>query len=170
MNAVDSPSSASRNRNKWVILFVIILAVTMLILACVGYIIIKRRNRGRARRQSTTSLSLTIFEDCKLNSITLCGLIYGLILNSLLTAIQESNNSSHDPGSSGLATGNALELSQGNDFELPLLDLGTIASATENFSADNKLGEGGFGPVYKVISVSIFFSSFFFLRKTKSYI
>ncbi|XP_039139972.1 receptor-like serine/threonine-protein kinase SD1-8 [Dioscorea cayenensis subsp. rotundata] len=64
-------------------------------------------------------------------------------------AIQESKNSFHDPGSRGLAARNALELSQGSDLELPLLDLGTIASATENFSADNKLGEGGFGPVYK---------------------
>lgn len=107
-----------------------------------------------------------VFEDCKLNSITLYGLIYGLMLNSLLTAIQESKNSFHDPGSRGLAARNALELSQGSDLELPLLDLGTIASATENFSADNKLGEGGFGPVYKVISVSIFFSlPFFFLEK-----
>jgi hypothetical protein len=26
----------------------------------------------------------------------------------------------------------------------------TLLSATENFHEDNKLGEGGFGPVYKV--------------------
>ncbi|GLT83122.1 hypothetical protein SLE2022_014310 [Rubroshorea leprosula] len=42
-----------------------------------------------------------------------------------------------------------------NDFdenssaELPFFDLRTIAAATNNFSPDNKLGEGGFGPVYK---------------------
>ncbi|XP_021664654.2 G-type lectin S-receptor-like serine/threonine-protein kinase At4g27290 isoform X2 [Hevea brasiliensis] len=35
------------------------------------------------------------------------------------------------------------------DMELPLFDLGTISCATDNFSATNKLGEGGFGPVYK---------------------
>ena len=29
-------------------------------------------------------------------------------------------------------------------------DLSTILSATNNFSDENKLGEGGFGPVYKV--------------------
>ena len=30
-------------------------------------------------------------------------------------------------------------------------DLGTIRDATDYFSEANKLGEGGFGPVYKVI-------------------
>uniref|UniRef100_A0A7N2MLV5 Receptor-like serine/threonine-protein kinase n=1 Tax=Quercus lobata TaxID=97700 RepID=A0A7N2MLV5_QUELO len=32
---------------------------------------------------------------------------------------------------------------------LPLFDLGTIVAATDNFSIANKLGQGGFGPVYK---------------------
>ncbi|VVA35434.1 Hypothetical predicted protein [Prunus dulcis] len=35
------------------------------------------------------------------------------------------------------------------DLELPLFDLPTVASATDNFSSNNKLGEGGFGPVYR---------------------
>ncbi|KAI9186944.1 hypothetical protein LWI28_022524 [Acer negundo] len=35
------------------------------------------------------------------------------------------------------------------DLELPLFKLNTIANATNNFSFNNKLGEGGFGPVYK---------------------
>ncbi|CAL8139769.1 unnamed protein product [Prunus armeniaca] len=36
-----------------------------------------------------------------------------------------------------------------NDTELPLFDLWSILAATDNFSEANKLGEGGFGPVYK---------------------
>jgi hypothetical protein len=36
------------------------------------------------------------------------------------------------------------------DFELPFFNLSTIIDATNDFSDDNKLGEGGFGPVYKV--------------------
>ncbi|KAA8523796.1 hypothetical protein F0562_010219 [Nyssa sinensis] len=40
------------------------------------------------------------------------------------------------------------------DLELPLFDYATIADATDNFSVSNKLGEGGFGPVYKVIIVT----------------
>ncbi|XP_035543349.1 G-type lectin S-receptor-like serine/threonine-protein kinase At4g27290 [Juglans regia] len=35
------------------------------------------------------------------------------------------------------------------DMELPIIDLTAIANATDNFSSKNKLGEGGFGPVYK---------------------
>ncbi|XP_015384820.1 G-type lectin S-receptor-like serine/threonine-protein kinase At4g27290 isoform X1 [Citrus sinensis] len=38
---------------------------------------------------------------------------------------------------------------QNEDLELPLFELATIANATDNFSINNKLGEGGFGPVYK---------------------
>ncbi|KAJ0971575.1 hypothetical protein J5N97_019534 [Dioscorea zingiberensis] len=33
--------------------------------------------------------------------------------------------------------------------ELPFMDLATIQAATGNFADENKLGEGGFGPVYK---------------------
>ncbi|MFS7984557.1 putative non-specific serine/threonine protein kinase [Helianthus anomalus] len=41
------------------------------------------------------------------------------------------------------------------DWELPLFDFNTIANATNNFSDDCKLGEGGFGPVYMVILLLI---------------
>lgn len=40
------------------------------------------------------------------------------------------------------------ELSQ----ELSFIDLDTIVAATGNFFDGNKLGEGGFGPVYKVMN------------------
>ncbi|KAM3714651.1 hypothetical protein ACJW30_01G351800 [Castanea mollissima] len=35
------------------------------------------------------------------------------------------------------------------DMELPIFDLITISNATNNFASNNKLGEGGFGSVYK---------------------
>uniref|UniRef100_M1BNW4 non-specific serine/threonine protein kinase n=1 Tax=Solanum tuberosum TaxID=4113 RepID=M1BNW4_SOLTU len=37
------------------------------------------------------------------------------------------------------------------ELEIPLFDLSTIMKATNNFSIDRKIGEGGFGPVYKGI-------------------
>ncbi|KAF3657997.1 hypothetical protein FXO38_13450 [Capsicum annuum] len=37
------------------------------------------------------------------------------------------------------------------DLELPFFDLATVAHATDNFSVNKQLGEGGFGPVYKII-------------------
>lgn len=40
--------------------------------------------------------------------------------------------------------------SQPDELELPLFDFDTLAMATNNFSDENKLGQGGFGCVYKV--------------------
>ncbi|KAK8648511.1 hypothetical protein V6N13_129261 [Hibiscus sabdariffa] len=36
------------------------------------------------------------------------------------------------------------------DLELPVLEFATVVIATNNFSSNNKLGQGGFGPVYKI--------------------
>lgn len=41
--------------------------------------------------------------------------------------------------------------SQENEVEMPLYDFTTIETATNYFSFSNKIGEGGFGPVYKVL-------------------
>lgn len=43
-----------------------------------------------------------------------------------------------------------IEGSQVNGSELPLFNFNFVAFATNNFSEENKLGQGGFGPVYKV--------------------
>ncbi|CAI0439123.1 unnamed protein product [Linum tenue] len=42
-----------------------------------------------------------------------------------------------------------VDVSREHDLELPLFDFSTIATATDLFSESRKLGEGGFGPVYK---------------------
>ena len=55
------------------------------------------------------------------------------------------------PGSFDISDTFRFEEDQGGrEWELPLFELNTIATATNNFAFRNKLGEGGFGPVYKV--------------------
>ena len=39
-------------------------------------------------------------------------------------------------------------------IDLPFYDLESIIAATDSFSDENKLGQGGYGPVYKVISAT----------------
>jgi hypothetical protein len=43
-----------------------------------------------------------------------------------------------------------------NEVKLPLFSFVSVSAATNNFSDTNKLGEGGFGPVYKVCSEVLF--------------
>ncbi|KAJ1375306.1 putative serine/threonine-protein kinase [Sesbania bispinosa] len=44
---------------------------------------------------------------------------------------------------------NHQEFESTKNSDLPFFDLSSIAAATDNFSTDNKLGQGGFGSVYK---------------------
>lgn len=39
------------------------------------------------------------------------------------------------------------------ELELPVIELEAVVKATDNFSNCNKLGQGGFGTVYKVESI-----------------
>jgi hypothetical protein len=45
----------------------------------------------------------------------------------------------------------------GRKLDVQFFDLSTIIVATDNFSPANRLGQGGFGPVYKVINKFSFF-------------
>lgn len=45
---------------------------------------------------------------------------------------------------------NKLTIAEERDVELPLFSFKSVSAATQNFSVENKLGQGGFGPVYKV--------------------
>jgi len=39
---------------------------------------------------------------------------------------------------------------EGNNPEFTFYEFSQVLEATNNFSVENKLGQGGFGPVYKV--------------------
>lgn len=43
-----------------------------------------------------------------------------------------------------------IQLGKKKDHALPMLSFSCIVASTNNFSPANKLGEGGYGPVYKV--------------------
>lgn len=48
------------------------------------------------------------------------------------------------------SSGKPVDGDKNYDPGLPLFSFASVAVATDNFSLDNKLGEGGFGPVFKV--------------------
>ncbi|KAG6715116.1 hypothetical protein I3842_05G234700 [Carya illinoinensis] len=58
------------------------------------------------------------------------------------------NQSVNFTDTKGSLEGNELEDSNTN-FDLPIFDLSCLVAATDNFSPANKLGQGGFGPVFK---------------------
>ncbi|PON62141.1 Serine/threonine protein kinase [Trema orientale] len=63
---------------------------------------------------------------------------------NILPLILSQFSTSNDSYSSDV-----IELGSKKDHQLPLLSFSSLVAATDNFSAANKLGEGGFGPVYK---------------------
>lgn len=46
---------------------------------------------------------------------------------------------------------NNMELGRQKDQDLPFFSFSAIKTATDYFAESNKLGEGGYGPVYKAI-------------------
>ncbi|EHA8589189.1 receptor-like serine/threonine-protein kinase SD1-8 [Cocos nucifera] len=86
------------------------------------------------------------------HSRTMVGIVVGSILGILLFAsggIRIWIQRRRKAGAVPLASHRNNECKEGKDWELPLFDLRTIIAATNNFSIENKLGQGGFGPVYK---------------------
>ena len=52
----------------------------------------------------------------------------------------------------GNKSGGTLQFSNQHDpSDLPIFEFGSILVATDNFNMKNKLGQGGFGSVYKVV-------------------
>ncbi|KAI3721403.1 hypothetical protein L2E82_32413 [Cichorium intybus] len=79
----------------------------------------------------------------------------GLVMVGLTLAVyfykkKFSKRADHSAGNLVQSLGeDYTDVSQNRDVELPSFSLAKIAKYTNHFSVNNKLGEGGFGPVYK---------------------
>nr|KYP55938.1 Putative serine/threonine-protein kinase receptor [Cajanus cajan] len=79
----------------------------------------------------------------KIVEITVGVIIFGLVITACIFMIK-------NPGAARKLISKHYKIKQKKeDVELPTFNLSVLANATENFSIRNKLGEGGFGPVYK---------------------
>ncbi|XP_038981780.1 receptor-like serine/threonine-protein kinase SD1-8 isoform X1 [Phoenix dactylifera] len=88
------------------------------------------------------------------HSRTIAGIVVGsvagiLLLSSVGICVWMKRRRTVSLGAIPFASHRNNEYKDGKDWDLPLFDLGTIIAATDNFSIENKLGKGGFGPVYK---------------------
>ena len=92
--------------------------------------------------------------DCIINSVLFIP-IFGLHLSSNVENYIAGNNkdtTKHFSLIESDTSGDTLQSAKLNDSsELPVFDFDSMLVATNHFSITNKLGQGGFGPVYKVI-------------------
>lgn len=76
--------------------------------------------------------------------------------NDIAVLVQSKSKSKELSADLSVSSSILIDGNQVNRPELPIFNLGSLAAATNNFSEGNRLGQGGFGAVYKVI----FFSNF----------
>ncbi|GMJ05171.1 hypothetical protein like AT4G27290 [Hibiscus trionum] len=92
--------------------------------------------------------------ELKKNAKMKLGIILGTVIAALLVFvlgicyIRRSRRKLKDKVEDKNVNDNENE-DENEDMELAVFAFGTIAQATDTFSFNNKLGEGGFGPVYK---------------------
>ncbi|KAF6159068.1 hypothetical protein GIB67_032685 [Kingdonia uniflora] len=96
----------------------------------------KMGKSGKKRRRTAVVVSLSIFLGILLSGLA----IWFIIWRARRKQRGKPENKSCEKDTDEI---------QNNELDLPTFDFLTIAKATNNFSLDNKVGEGGFGPVYK---------------------
>jgi len=116
-------------RNRTALLVSIPAAVTLLVLLLVALYLCKR-NRKPRRDVQVASVS-----KCQNNTTFSDDDRATIYMNDRLCCFLTGNEEEAD----GMASSESL-----------LYNLSTLRAATDNFSVENKLGEGGFGPVHKV--------------------
>lgn len=88
----------------------------------------------------------------KLKLMVILALVGGMILLGLSLMFYFKKRKKTDQLASrarSLSLTNKKDEGHDRELELPIFDLNSLTKATDNFSLRNKIGEGGFGPVYK---------------------
>ncbi|KAK2640431.1 hypothetical protein Ddye_028226 [Dipteronia dyeriana] len=102
----------------------------------------RTRKHIARRRQLSGKKRVIIIVTCVISAIGL--LVLGWIIFTWKRKVRNQGKT----GNSQDINDNSEE-NKNDDMELLMYDLNSIANATNNFADKNKLGEGGFGPVYK---------------------
>ncbi|XP_073120349.1 G-type lectin S-receptor-like serine/threonine-protein kinase At4g27290 isoform X2 [Henckelia pumila] len=82
--------------------------------------------------------------------VVILALVGGMILLglSLMLYLKKMRKSDHLVGRF-FSSSNQKDECHDRELGMPMFDLNSLIKATDNFSIHNKIGEGGFGPVYK---------------------
>ena len=125
-------SSGNKSSNGVVIAIVVVITVLVVLtaLACTAYCVC-RKKKTRGNCQSRLAFNCYFYKQ----ATTTCGFYF---FKCLLGNAPVTNHHNHE---------NEMK---DEEVELPIFDLSVILEATNNLAPENKLGQGGFGPVYKV--------------------
>ncbi|KAL8046477.1 hypothetical protein ABFX02_08G179800 [Erythranthe guttata] len=116
---------------------------------------IRDRSPGQDIHIRVASSELASGESKRAILAAILALVIGIVLLSLSLVLccrkrKKLDNQLQETGRTRLDyVDDHPDISRNNDLEIPQYDLPTLIDVTENFSIENKLGEGGFGPVYK---------------------
>nr|GFA42309.1 G-type lectin S-receptor-like serine/threonine-protein kinase At1g61550 [Tanacetum cinerariifolium] len=107
--------------------------------------------RGNSKDSCTSSCSVSLetISTSELKSFNLVFLPAERISTRRKTKLNDFNSDVE------IVSRDTLQEDVHESFELPLYEFKQIIAATDNFSYRNKLGEGGFGPVYKGEQVAV---------------
>ncbi|KAL5737876.1 hypothetical protein ACOSP7_030637 [Xanthoceras sorbifolium] len=131
------------NRGNKKQLWIIVILTISLIAVALSFILLCVR--GKLRRKGKLIFLYSMISAVNNNVLALITFIFlhhtgeDLLLFDLGTSLKAD--------SAKLTEENKPGKSRKNEFKLPLFSFASVSAATENFSAANKLGEGGFGPV-----------------------
>lgn len=113
-----------------------------------GNLIYESLGKKRSSSQYIKGNSSVFSCDSNIQFICLTSEIRGYVQKNSAINLYDSERYVKDLIESG-----GLKEDDGQAIDIPHFHLESILGATNNFSNANKLGQGGFGPVYKVIKI-----------------